>query len=482
MLPRGGTCASCGNYTLWGDIVKGCFRRHTGRVILDNQEEGDEEEDDEGVQELEEAEGVKEQEELEILSDIDSDSDLACSKTDSGLRATRSRSRSPSDPKRLAGNLNLLTLEDSTSRASGRGRPSTKKTETKARKAGETAKSKGEAKRGATLSTTATLRSARPTASAALPSRGRGRPKKGVLTGEPEPGLESSNAGAMTSPRKDEESSSDPLVPVVEPLISKSVRRALEISTKQAPLLGLSPSCLPSPGGRSDVGSASPAATTKRLRTRKQPEAIPVTAPNPLSTTLPRRRGRPRKAPSSTFVNDLPPSEPLEPPAELLQPDLSLSPELDQISDSKPQPESEQHSSLMIPRKRGSRSPKQQSVATTIPSDTTSKPEAPSPTPVTPKRPRGRPRKNVTQSSASTMADGCTLSVRRNKESNGLGESGGETFEVQVTASTPSRTGTGAGRNIKPLSIMGSPVKRGRGRPRRSSVESAEKVEVDEGT
>lgn len=33
MLPRGGTCTSCKNYTLWGDIVKGCFRRDTDGQI-----------------------------------------------------------------------------------------------------------------------------------------------------------------------------------------------------------------------------------------------------------------------------------------------------------------------------------------------------------------------------------------------------------------------------------------------------------------
>lgn len=27
MFPRGGVCNSCGTYTLWGDIIKGCFRR-----------------------------------------------------------------------------------------------------------------------------------------------------------------------------------------------------------------------------------------------------------------------------------------------------------------------------------------------------------------------------------------------------------------------------------------------------------------------
>ena len=27
MIPRGGHCKSCGNYTLWGDLIRGCYRR-----------------------------------------------------------------------------------------------------------------------------------------------------------------------------------------------------------------------------------------------------------------------------------------------------------------------------------------------------------------------------------------------------------------------------------------------------------------------
>ncbi|KAF8516045.1 hypothetical protein JB92DRAFT_2716263, partial [Gautieria morchelliformis] len=30
LIPRGGTCKSCDNYVLWGDIIRGCFRRRTG--------------------------------------------------------------------------------------------------------------------------------------------------------------------------------------------------------------------------------------------------------------------------------------------------------------------------------------------------------------------------------------------------------------------------------------------------------------------
>lgn len=29
MIPRGGTCRSCHKYVLWGDVVRGCFRRRT---------------------------------------------------------------------------------------------------------------------------------------------------------------------------------------------------------------------------------------------------------------------------------------------------------------------------------------------------------------------------------------------------------------------------------------------------------------------
>ncbi|KIO30116.1 hypothetical protein M407DRAFT_225399 [Tulasnella calospora MUT 4182] len=32
MVPRGGTCPGCGEWTLWGDLVRGCYRRKTGAV------------------------------------------------------------------------------------------------------------------------------------------------------------------------------------------------------------------------------------------------------------------------------------------------------------------------------------------------------------------------------------------------------------------------------------------------------------------
>jgi len=30
LLPRGGNCKSCGSYVLWGDVIRGCYRRHQG--------------------------------------------------------------------------------------------------------------------------------------------------------------------------------------------------------------------------------------------------------------------------------------------------------------------------------------------------------------------------------------------------------------------------------------------------------------------
>ncbi|KAH9903301.1 hypothetical protein C8Q73DRAFT_46632 [Cubamyces lactineus] len=30
IIPRGGTCAECQTYVLWGDVIRGCYRRHKG--------------------------------------------------------------------------------------------------------------------------------------------------------------------------------------------------------------------------------------------------------------------------------------------------------------------------------------------------------------------------------------------------------------------------------------------------------------------
>lgn len=43
LLPRGGNCRSCRSYVLWGDVIRGCYRRHQGGKVL-QLEESDREE------------------------------------------------------------------------------------------------------------------------------------------------------------------------------------------------------------------------------------------------------------------------------------------------------------------------------------------------------------------------------------------------------------------------------------------------------
>lgn len=38
LVPRGGTCTSCKSYTLWGDVVRGCYRRSAGGSVPEDEE------------------------------------------------------------------------------------------------------------------------------------------------------------------------------------------------------------------------------------------------------------------------------------------------------------------------------------------------------------------------------------------------------------------------------------------------------------
>ena len=49
LLPRGGNCKSCRSYVLWGDIIRGCYRRQQGGKAL-QLEESDREEDSSGAE------------------------------------------------------------------------------------------------------------------------------------------------------------------------------------------------------------------------------------------------------------------------------------------------------------------------------------------------------------------------------------------------------------------------------------------------
>ncbi|KIK68866.1 hypothetical protein GYMLUDRAFT_67571 [Collybiopsis luxurians FD-317 M1] len=39
LVPRGGSCPTCSNYVLWGDVVKGCYRRASGGAVSVEEEE-----------------------------------------------------------------------------------------------------------------------------------------------------------------------------------------------------------------------------------------------------------------------------------------------------------------------------------------------------------------------------------------------------------------------------------------------------------
>ncbi|THH21381.1 hypothetical protein EW146_g138 [Bondarzewia mesenterica] len=42
MIPRGGHCPTCRSYTLWGDVVKGCYRRHAVKALSEAEISDDE--------------------------------------------------------------------------------------------------------------------------------------------------------------------------------------------------------------------------------------------------------------------------------------------------------------------------------------------------------------------------------------------------------------------------------------------------------
>lgn len=48
MVPRGGECPGCQEWTLWGDLVRGCYRRKTGAVGAVAKEAEELSEDEEG--------------------------------------------------------------------------------------------------------------------------------------------------------------------------------------------------------------------------------------------------------------------------------------------------------------------------------------------------------------------------------------------------------------------------------------------------
>ncbi|KAI0357682.1 hypothetical protein OH77DRAFT_1494598 [Trametes cingulata] len=61
IIPRGGTCNECHTYILWGDVVRGCYRRRQGGAIPENEPEEPDDQEDDGLGHLfGEAEGAEE--------------------------------------------------------------------------------------------------------------------------------------------------------------------------------------------------------------------------------------------------------------------------------------------------------------------------------------------------------------------------------------------------------------------------------------
>lgn len=50
LIPRGGECRSCHEYILWGDVIRGCYRRLKGGVVELEEELEDEDEDEADVE------------------------------------------------------------------------------------------------------------------------------------------------------------------------------------------------------------------------------------------------------------------------------------------------------------------------------------------------------------------------------------------------------------------------------------------------
>ncbi|KAI0827275.1 hypothetical protein BC628DRAFT_1433374 [Trametes gibbosa] len=46
IIPRGGTCKECHSYILWGDVIRGCYRRHQGGVAPENELEDEDDQED----------------------------------------------------------------------------------------------------------------------------------------------------------------------------------------------------------------------------------------------------------------------------------------------------------------------------------------------------------------------------------------------------------------------------------------------------
>ncbi|KXN90151.1 Structure-specific endonuclease subunit slx1 [Leucoagaricus sp. SymC.cos] len=303
MLPRGGTCLSCEQYTLWGDIVKGCFRRHTGRIIEDEDVDPDQKMLEAAEEEVE---GIKEQAELEGISysglSVDARSSRSRSMTRSPSTYLRSRSRVEDKAETLTRKLELLSLEDTTSRASPRGKASTTSKGKIARpKAGTcdgskvTAKGnyKANAKRsnvtkGSSSLLTPASAVLEVNGSTVLLSRGHGRPKK--VTGDSEADLNSPNSGGVTTTPK---RTGRPRKHVVDPVISTSRGERPSKQSAVSAVIPIEPPSSISTVMSREVSSPPICSTDLALEQENQSEALLETKLKQPAISTPQEHGIP---------------------------------------------------------------------------------------------------------------------------------------------------------------------------------------------
>ncbi|KAG9124099.1 Slx4p interacting protein, partial [Ceratobasidium sp. 392] len=97
LIPRGGVCKGCDKYVLWGDVIRGCYRRARGGLEKPASDEEVEEEDGE--------------EETEEARTEDSDNDLA--KQLDGLRINEQHPTRPQPPQPRPQNRSIPSMKQS---------------------------------------------------------------------------------------------------------------------------------------------------------------------------------------------------------------------------------------------------------------------------------------------------------------------------------------------------------------------------------
>ncbi|CAE7189762.1 unnamed protein product [Rhizoctonia solani] len=94
LIPRGGVCEVCGQYTLWGDVIRGCYRRARGGLQPPTSDKESEEEDNEH--------GIEPEDNLSShFEDLQISERPRKARTATAIRATTSRKDKPTSTRRV---------------------------------------------------------------------------------------------------------------------------------------------------------------------------------------------------------------------------------------------------------------------------------------------------------------------------------------------------------------------------------------------